>query len=47
MKATGYTVIYLWQGNRHRAGVFLTLDSARHELTLFLRDGWRAWVEEL
>jgi hypothetical protein len=48
MKATGYVVIYLWRGERHRdMQTFSTLAAVNAQVALFRADGWQAWAEEL
>ncbi len=41
-----YDVVYLWQQERHHGGQHPTLKAARDERDAFIRDGWRAWVED-
>lgn len=42
-----YAVIYLWNGERHRADSGLSLADARKLVAEFLADGWQAWLEPL
>ena len=42
-----YVIVYLWQGERHRANVYDSFDRAAADLRDFRAAKWNAWIETL